>query len=149
MRNFFVKILMSVFFIFLMVSCGDAGTDTPIDNGTPLKITFVNKTDYDVKELYYKVNELPTFENPGIKVSDKVLNNEDIYDLCPIKDGQYYFTFVRQNGSYDTNLYISSEEPISLNSKSGLIKLELLPFNFYYTVSKNKENECRENNNGK
>jgi len=139
------RFILFISFLFVFISCdGEATNDPKIEKNGPSKIIIVNKTDYDVKEFYYKIDEAPSYENLGIKLNTEILSDGAKIKYCPTKAGNYYFTFVRQNGSYDTNLYISSERELNLGLNSGVITLELLPFNFYYNNSFNSDIECKE-----
>ena len=135
------KIIFFISFLFIFISCGG---DSKIkeDGYGALKIIITNNTEYDIKELYYKVGESPSNNNYGIKLNTEVLADKASIEFCPTKEGDYYFTFVRQNGSNNTDLYISSEYALNLNFNSGILNLELLAFNFYYESSKNESKQC-------
>jgi len=142
-----ISILLLCCMLYI-ASCAASDSEyKPIDEGNgPLKLIITNNTDYDVKELYYKIDQVPSYENLGVKLNESLLRDEAVFEFCPSKGGKYYFTFVRQNGSYDTSLYISSEQALYLKPDSGIIKLSLLPFNFHYEVVENYETTCTVNN---
>jgi len=127
---------LSLFFI----SCGAA--ESPIDESKtgPLKLVIFNNTEYDVKAIYYS-EKAPVYNDYGVKINTDILKYQDSISICP-KEGKYYFTFIRQNGSTNNNLYISSEKTLDLKSKAGVFTLELLPYNFFYDVKDNNEAEC-------
>jgi len=133
------KLIISLIFFILIVSCDESGVSSPSEG--PLKLVFFNNTEYDVKELYYSVN-YPEYGKYGTKVDiGEKLEHKGKISICPEGEA-YYFTFVRQNGSTNNNLYITSETPLKLNSNSGIVTLELLPYNFLYKTKDNDKPQC-------
>jgi hypothetical protein len=158
MENKYLKIFINLVILLLLinfVSCSDDGTNSEKKNG-PTKIIITNKTDYEVKEIYYKqTSNFDSSDGFGVKLlgDNKVLNDKDILTRCPsfvdYSEKPYYFTFVRQNGSKDTDLYVTTDIPIYLSDDSGVVNLDLLPYNFYYTNLVNTETTCNDGQDGK
>ena len=138
MKREIYKLLVLFSVLLTLASCsGDENND--VDLGVSKLIIF-NNTEYDVKKVYYKETK-PSYEDLGIELTTEVLKHEGTIEFCP-ESKDYYITFVRQNGSTDNDLYISSENPLSFNGRDGIVTLQLLPYNFYYTSVINSAVGC-------
>ncbi len=149
-KNIVLSFIIFSLSLFVISCASDDGDNvnpiTPHDNG-PLKLVILNNTEYDVKEVYYS-QEAPYYNNYGTKINTDILKDQESINLCP-REGNYYFTFIRQNGSSSNDLYISSGKALSLKAKAGTFTVKLFPYNFYYEVEHNDELICGgDNSNG-
>jgi len=135
MYKFILFAILSV----LIISCEDSGD---LVSSGPLKLIIYNNTEYPVTELYYsrKAPEYGSYGEP-LAINGLMEENSSI-SVCPDEEGDYYFSFVRQNGSGNNNLYVTSDEPLRLGKNDGIITIELLPYNFLYKSEKNDELKC-------
>ena len=148
----FFWLVMLIFFTNLLSYCSEGSNSVTAKYNGPLKLIITNKTDYEVKEIYYKQTDDFNLDN-GYG-NNLLKDNETLADgasliLCPnfVQDSSekpYYFTFVRQKGSTDNSFYITTEIPIYLSSVSGIVNIDLLPYNFYSTTTKNTEQHCND-----
>jgi len=154
MKNLF-KILFTLFIITL-VSCADSASDVgkvDINNG-PIKIIINNKTDMEIKQVYYQqTSDFSSQNGYGTELLTQApLAKDSQLVICPdfMEQEQqsipYYFTFKRQKGSTDSFFYITMETPIYLSATSGIVNIDLLPYNFYYTAKTNEETVCGDGN---
>ena len=146
------KLFLSFIFLVFLFSCADGAGSSEKEHGNgPLKLIITNKTDYEVTEIYYKQTDYFDSANGfGIELlKGNALPDKDRLIFCPefVNHGSnlpYYFTFVRQKGSTDNKFYITTDVPVYLNRDSGIVSIDLLPYNFYSARTKNEEKICND-----